>query len=150
MRENIEADEIESTECCRLRAPDSWAGNLVDFLDGVSVVEHRLDRVKRAEGSDAIGNKIGPVFRCDYTFAQSLIEKAKQKAGDFRLRPLGAYYFDEMQVARWIKKMNANKVRAKICPSGPQREDESECHWYLKRRSSQAFDVRQHARKASV
>ncbi len=48
------------------------------------------------ERADAIGDKVGTILRRDDAFAETLIEKAKQEAGDVRLCPFGTNYFDEV------------------------------------------------------
>ena len=108
--EDVEADEIKRAERRALRPAHCRAGDLVDFFDRVTILEHRLDREQRAERADAIGDEVRPVLRRHHAFAESLIEKAEQEAGDFRLGPFGANDFDEVQVARRIEKVDAEKV----------------------------------------
>ena len=98
----------------RLGTAHGRPGDLVDFFDRVTVFEHRLDGEQRAEGADAIGDEVRTVLRRHHAFAQSLIEKAKQEARDFRLGPFGANHFDQMQVTRRVEKVDAEKVCAEI------------------------------------
>ena len=114
MGKDVESDEIERRNVARLGSAHGRAGHLVDLFNRVTILQHRLDREQRAEGADAIGDEVWTVLRGDHAFAESLIEKAKQEARDFRLGPFGANHFDQMQVTRRIEKVNAKKVRAEI------------------------------------
>ena len=91
--------------------------HLVDFFDRVAVLEHRLDREECAESSDAIGDEVWTILGGHDTFAETLIEKAVKEAGDFRLGPLSANDFDEMQIAWWIEEVNAEKVLLEVVRS---------------------------------
>ena len=89
--------------------------------------------MQRAERADAIGDEVRPILRRHDAFAQTLIEKAKQEAGDFRFGPFSANDFDQMQIARRIEEVHAEKVLRENLPSVLRPAGESECRWCLKR-----------------
>src|SRR5690606_21413660 len=112
--EDIYADEIEEAKSTRLRPADGWTGERIDLFDRVAVFEHRPDGDERAVGADAIGDEVRAVFGDDDAFAQSLVQKSMNRARDFRCGPLRADEFDQMQVARRIEEVRAEKVGAEI------------------------------------
>src|SRR6185312_11482894 len=100
---DVETDDIKRSEGSALRSAHSLTGNLVNLFNRVTIVQHGLNRDHGAKGANAIGDKVWPVFSGNNTFTESLIEKAIEEARHFRLGPLGANYFDEMQVTGRIK-----------------------------------------------
>src|SRR5204862_5674153 len=111
---DVQANQIKGAKGCALRAAGGGPGDLVYFFDGVAVVEHRLDRVERAESADPVGDKVWPIFRGHDAFAEALVEKAVKETGDFGLGPLGANYLDQVKVTRWIEEVDAEKVLFEI------------------------------------
>ncbi len=114
MREHVQAHKIEGAKRRRLGPAGRRAVDLVHFLDRIAVVEHRANGDQRAECADAISNKVWPILGDDHTFAQTLVEKTKHRTRDFGFGPLGANQLDQMHVARRIKEVQPQKVRAKI------------------------------------
>ena len=70
--------------------------------------------MERAECADAVCDEVWAVLGSDHTFAESLIEKAKQETGNFGFRPFGANYFNQMEVTRRVEEVNADEVRTEI------------------------------------
>src|SRR5262249_28047571 len=100
VREHIQANQIESTKSRALGPAGCRSGDLVYFFDGVAVVQHRLERHHRAVCSDTIGDEVRTILCRHYAFAQTLIQKPKGEARNFRLGPLSANYLDQVQVTR--------------------------------------------------
>ena len=69
VREHIETDQIKSAECCRLGTADRRTGDLVNFFDRITVVEHRAHGNERAERADPIRDEVWTILRDDYAFA---------------------------------------------------------------------------------
>src|SRR5260370_15697048 len=114
MGEDIQSYQIKRAKRGALRATNCRPGNTIDLFDGVAIVEHCLDCIKRTESANPISDKIRPIFGRHDSLAQPLIEKTKYEAGDFRERPLGTDYLDEMQIARRIEKVDTEKVFTEI------------------------------------
>ena len=110
----VEAYEIEGAKGRSLWPADGGPRDLVDLFDRVDVVEHCANRMQRAESADAIRNKVRPILRDNNSLAESFIEKAKHRTGDFRLGPFGPNQLDQMHVSRRIEEVHAEEVRPKI------------------------------------
>jgi len=106
VREDVETDDVEGTEGRAFWTAYGRPSHFIDFFDRVTVVEHGLDRIERAEGTDTIGDEVWTILCGDDAFAEALIEKAVKEAGDFGLGPFSANNFDEVQVTRRIEKVN--------------------------------------------
>ena len=107
---DVQSDQIEGPERGALRTADCRAGHLIDLFDQVTVVEHRPDRVERAERADAIRDEVGSILCGHDAFAQSLIEEAVEKTRHFRLCPFRPNDFDEMEITRRVEKMDTDEM----------------------------------------
>src|SRR4030095_12187690 len=117
VRKDIEPNQIERSKRGALRTPHGRPSHAIDFLDRITVFQHRLDRVESSERADSIGNKVGTIFRGHDSFAESLIKKAVQETRDLGLRPFSSNDFYEVQITRWIEEVNAEEVLLEVIRS---------------------------------
>ena len=70
--------------------------------------------IEHGKCADAIGDKIRRVFRDHDAFAELAIAEIGKRFDNFGKRIGAGNYFDELHIARRIKKMRAGPVAAKI------------------------------------
>src|SRR5205814_10693083 len=75
MTEDIQADQINRAERCRLRPANNRPGERVHFFDGEIELLHQTHDVEYRECADAIGNEVGSVLRTNHAFAEPNISK---------------------------------------------------------------------------
>ena len=114
MGEDVQADQIKGAERRTLRTANRGTGYLVNFFNRVVIGKHRLNRNHCTVSSDAISDEVRAVLSRHHTFAKTLIEEPERETRNLRLGPRRANYFDQVQVAGRIKKVNAKKVFAEI------------------------------------
>ena len=84
MAEDVEADEIDGAEGCRLGPSESGTSERVDVFDGEIHLLHETHDVENRERADAVADEVGRVFRVDDAFAQ--FDVGKMRDGSSRAR----------------------------------------------------------------
>ena len=77
MGEDVESDEVKGAERGALWVTHRGPGHFVDFLDRITLVDHRVERNKRAIGPHPVGDKIRTILRRDDALAKPLVEETE-------------------------------------------------------------------------
>ena len=124
MDEDVEPCDVHRAERRALRPAECGAGDGVDLLDRVRPRFERAQHLDDAVDADVIGDEVRRVFRDHDAFAEPAIREPRHEL-DGRGIGVGRWnQLEEMQVARRIEEVCAEKVAPKVVasPFGERRD----------------------------
>ena len=147
VRPDIEADYVEEAELCRCGKADQRSGKGVNLLDAEGLFHGQTQHGADEERSDAIGYEVGGVLGAHDALAEPDVAEFGDPVERFAARLRRGNHFDEIEIARGIEEVRAEKVAATQRRS-PPRCAPGECHWCWWKRSFQAAATAPRARTA--
>ena len=120
MRDDVDAREIGRAERRRLRAAGEHAGEHVGFVDREAVLLHQPNREHHAEHAESVGDEAGNVLRDDDALAENAIAERARGVDRFLRRVRRRNDLEQVQVARRIEEVHAEKARRGTTPSVPR------------------------------
>ena len=111
---NIEPDDVHQPEAGAPRQADQRAGERVHFFYRVIALGREFVDRGAEETADAVGDEIGGVFARDYALAEVQIAEVRHPVGYFGSGAGPANHLHQVQVARRIEKVRAQKVAAQF------------------------------------
>ncbi len=114
MDPHVEADYVDQAEAGAFGQADQRPGQRVYFFHGEIELSGELADFRAKETPDAIADEVGSILARHHAFAEVEIAEGRDRVQDIAARFLPGDYFGEMQVARGIEEVCAQKMLSEL------------------------------------